>query len=106
MNTQHYSRRRFTSQLLGGAITLGLSPLLFAQKPLISEDEIDEDVKEMGIGKGGQIPKDILIDFLPKRRDWLEMRYGIFHDTRPVCVCVFCRIPPTFMSAIICIWSD
>ena len=54
MNTQHYSRRQFTSQLLGGSITLGLSPLLFAQKPLISEDEIDwYDVKEIGVeGKG------------------------------------------------------
>ena len=54
MKTQHYNRRQFTSQLLGGAITLGISPALFAQKPLISEDEIDwYDVKEIGVeGKG------------------------------------------------------
>ena len=54
MKTQHYNRRQFTSQLLGGAITLGLSPALFAQKPLISEDEIDwYNVKEIGVeGKG------------------------------------------------------
>ena len=54
MKTKYYSRRQFTFQLLGGAITLGLSPAMFAQKPLILEDEIDwYDVKEIGVeGKG------------------------------------------------------
>ena len=54
MKTNFYSRRQFTTQLVGGAITLGLFQALFAQKPLISEDEIDwYDAKEKGIeGKG------------------------------------------------------
>ena len=54
MKTNYYSRRQFNFQLLGGAITLGLSPALFAQKLLILEDEIDwYDVKEIGVeGKG------------------------------------------------------
>ncbi len=54
MKTNFYSRRQFTTQLVGGAITLGISPALFAQKPLISEDEIDwYDLKEKGVeGKG------------------------------------------------------
>tara|TARA_B100001059_G_C17839143_1_gene590657 strand:- start:855 stop:1982 length:1128 start_codon:yes stop_codon:yes gene_type:complete len=54
MKSNYYSRRQFTTQLVGGAITLGLTPALFAQKPLISEDAIDwYDVKEKGIeGKG------------------------------------------------------
>ncbi len=54
MKTNGYSRRQFIAQLLGGAITVGLSPALFAQKLLISEDEIDwYDVKEIGLeGKG------------------------------------------------------
>ncbi len=54
MKTDHYSRRRFTSQLVGGVITLGFSPALFAQKPLLTEEEIDwYDVKNIGVeGKG------------------------------------------------------
>lgn len=54
MKMQPYGRRQFTSQLVGGVISLGLSPTLFAQKPLIPEGEIDwYDVKDIGVeGKG------------------------------------------------------
>ena len=54
MKTNYYSRRQFTTQFVGVAITMGLTPTLFAQKPLISEDKIDwYDVKEIGVeGKG------------------------------------------------------
>ena len=33
MKMQPYGRRQFTSQLVGGVISLGLSPTLFAQNP-------------------------------------------------------------------------
>ncbi|MBL6692877.1 MAG: SGNH/GDSL hydrolase family protein [Flavobacteriaceae bacterium] len=54
MKTQHYSRRQFTTHFIGGAIAMGFSPTLLAQKPTLSKDEIDwYDVKEMGVeGKG------------------------------------------------------
>mgnify|MGYP006422574575 FL=1 len=54
MRSNRYSRRQFTTQMLGGAITLGLSPRLWAQKPSVLEQEIDWfDVKEIGVeGKG------------------------------------------------------
>mgnify|MGYP001227590966 FL=1 len=54
MKTNRYSRRQFTSQLVGGLVSLVLSPALFAQKPLMSENEIDwYDVKGTGVeGKG------------------------------------------------------
>ena len=54
MKMQPYDRRQFTSQLVGGVISLGLSPTLFAQKPLIPEGEIDwYDLKDIGVeGKG------------------------------------------------------
>jgi len=54
MKMQPYGRRQFTSQLVGGVISLGLSPTLFAQKPLMPEGEIDwYDVKDIGVeGKG------------------------------------------------------
>lgn len=54
MKKQHYSRRQFTSQLLGGAVTLSLSSSLFAHNPFMSQDEIDwYDVREIGVeGKG------------------------------------------------------
>ena len=54
MKMQPYGRRQFTSQLVGGVISLGLSPTLFAQKPLMLEGEIDwYDVKDIGVeGKG------------------------------------------------------
>ena len=34
MKKVQYSRRQFTSELLGGAICIGLSPVLFAQQTL------------------------------------------------------------------------
>ena len=50
MKKVQYSRRQFTSELLGGAICIGLSPVLFAQQTLVSESEIDwYDVKEIGV---------------------------------------------------------
>ena len=54
MRSNRYSRRQFTTQMLGGAITLGLSPSLWAQNPSVLEQEIDWfDVKEIGVeGKG------------------------------------------------------
>jgi len=54
MKLNRYSRRQFTNQILGGAITLGLSPVLWAQNTSELEEEIDWfDVKEIGVeGKG------------------------------------------------------
>lgn len=54
MKLNKYSRRRFTSQLTKGVITLGVSPSLFSQKPLLLEDEIDwYNAKQIGVeGKG------------------------------------------------------
>ena len=50
MKKVQYSRRQFTSELLGGTICIGLSPVPFAQQILVSESEIDwYDVKEIGV---------------------------------------------------------
>ena len=50
MRSNLYSRRQFTTQMLGGAITLGLSPSLWAQNPSVLDQEIDWfDVKEIGV---------------------------------------------------------
>jgi lysophospholipase L1-like esterase len=54
MKLNRYSRRQFTNQMLGGAITLNLNPVLWAQNTSLLEEEIDWfDVKEIGVeGKG------------------------------------------------------
>ena len=50
MKKVQYSRRQFTSEFLGSAICIGLSPILFAQQTLVSDSEIDwYDVKEIGV---------------------------------------------------------
>jgi hypothetical protein len=54
MKTKHYSRRQFTTHLFGGAIAMGISPMLIAQKSTLPKEEIDwYNAKELGIeGKG------------------------------------------------------
>ena len=41
MKLQNYNRRKFTSHLLGGVFTMGLSPNLFAHNLSILKEEID-----------------------------------------------------------------
>ena len=54
MKLQNYNRRKFTSHLLGGVFTMGLSPNLFAHNLSILKEEIDwYNVKDIGVeGKG------------------------------------------------------
>ena len=54
MKLQNYNRRKFTTHLLGGVFTMGLSPNLFANNPSILKEEIDwYNVKDIGVeGKG------------------------------------------------------
>jgi hypothetical protein len=54
MKFQNYNRRKFTTHLLGGVFTMGLSPSLFAHNPSILKEEIDwYNVKDFGVeGKG------------------------------------------------------
>ena len=54
MKLQNYNRRKFTTHLLGGVFTMGLSPNLFAHNPSILKEEIDwYNVKDIGVeGKG------------------------------------------------------
>ena len=54
MKRQNYNRRQFTTQLIGGSLSIGLAPSLFAQSTLLTNEEIDWfDVKEIGVeGKG------------------------------------------------------
>jgi lysophospholipase L1-like esterase len=54
MKFQNYNRRKFTTHLLGGVFTMGLSPSLFAHNPSILKEEIDwYNVKDIGVeGKG------------------------------------------------------
>jgi lysophospholipase L1-like esterase len=70
MKMQPYGRRQFTSQLVGGVISLGLSPTLFAQKPLMPEGEIDwYDVKEIGVEGKGWTDTKRYFDRLPSKAE-------------------------------------
>ena len=70
MKMQPYSRRQFTSQLVGGVISLGLSPTLFAQKPLIPGGEIDwYDLKDIGVEGKGWTDTKRYFDRLPSKAE-------------------------------------
>ena len=82
MKTNHYSRRRFTSQLVGGVLTLGLSPALFAQKPLLLEDEIDwYDVKQIGVEGKGWTDTKRYFDRLPSKAEGM-VREAVWNLSR------------------------
>jgi hypothetical protein len=72
MKRQNYNRRQFTTQLIGGAISMGLAPSLFAQSTLVTLEEINWfDVKEIGVeGKGWTNTKRFLIVCPRKRKVW------------------------------------
>jgi hypothetical protein len=82
MKINHYSRRRFTSQLVGGVLTLGLSPALFAQKPLLLEDEIDwYDVKQIGVEGKGWTDTKRYFDRLPSKAEGM-VREAVWNLSR------------------------
>jgi hypothetical protein len=82
MKTRHYSRRQFTTQLVGGAITLGLSPALFAQKSLILKDEIDwYDIKEIGVEGKGWTETKRYFDRFPSKADGM-VREAVWNLSR------------------------
>ncbi len=70
MKNKLYSRRMFTSQLVGGVITLGLSPSVFAQNPSILKKEIDwYNVKDIGVEGKGWIDTKRFFDRLPSKAE-------------------------------------
>ena len=70
MKNNHYSRRRFTSQLFGGVITLGLSPSLFPQNPLMLKEEVDwYNVKDIGVEGKGWTDTKRYFDRLPSKAE-------------------------------------
>ncbi|MEK9604112.1 MAG: SGNH/GDSL hydrolase family protein [Flavobacteriaceae bacterium] len=82
MKTHQYGRRRFTSQLLGGVVSLGLSPSLFAHQSWVLEDEIDwYDVQKIGVeGKGWNDTKKFF-DRLPSRAEGM-VREAVWNLSR------------------------
>ena len=70
MKLQNYNRRKFTTHLLGGVFTMGLSPNLFAHNPSILKEEIDwYNVKDIGVeGKGWKNTKRYF-DRLPSKAE-------------------------------------
>lgn len=82
MKTHQYGRRRFTSQLLGGVVSLGLSPSLFAHQSRVLEDEIDwYDVQKIGVeGKGWNDTKKFF-DRLPSRAEGM-VREAVWNLSR------------------------
>lgn len=82
MKMQPYSRRQFTSQLVGGVISLGLSPTLFAQKPLIPEGEIDwYDLKDIGVEGKGWTDTKRYFDRLPSKAEGM-VREAVWNLSR------------------------
>lgn len=82
MKTHTYSRRSFTSQLLGGVATLGLFPSLFAQNSLVLEDEIDwYDVKQIGVEGKGWINTKKYFDRLPSKAEGM-VREAVWNLSR------------------------
>ena len=82
MKIQPYSRRQFTSQLVGGVISLGLSPTLFAQKPLIPEGEIDwYDLKDIGVEGKGWTDTKRYFDRLPSKAEGM-VREAVWNLSR------------------------
>lgn len=82
MKTYQYGRRRFTSQLLGGVVSLGLSPSLFAHQSRVLEDEIDwYDVQNIGVeGKGWNDTKKFF-DRLPSKAEGM-VREAVWNLSR------------------------
>ena len=82
MKMQTDSRRQFTSQLVGGVISLGLSPTLFAQKPLIPEGEIDwYDLKDIGVEGKGWTDTKRYFDRLPSKAEGM-VREAVWNLSR------------------------
>ena len=70
MKRQNYNRRQFTTQLIGGAISMGLAPSLFAQSTLVTLEEINWfDVKEIGVEGKGWTNTKRFFDRLPSKAE-------------------------------------